>query len=352
MKKKLLSRLIATAMLFALAVPALTTPALAASSQSEITLDGIVYMESKIFPDPIQNPNFYYYEYWVKGCLLYTSRLWGNKMDSKKNGQIACIVENEISAFTRKFRRRYEAEVDNPDGVINRKKNNAYISVLGEAFMFYSAFCRSFDSSFGKVLEKLGNKIAALSFEVRGNVDSYLLPQQSQHIDYLMSEYHRHTKPHVEDYTSFNCLHPDELASYLKSHVTDNYFYDPNTTTHVLIELKAGGDLDNKKAEAEKKALLEEYFILRNSLRLKGREREPIHLYLGTAYNKFGEGSAWKQERVQTFFAEEELLIGQDYWNFVCQDPDGFEVFFTQYQKSCEFLKETLKEIKDLYFNP
>ena len=59
-----------------------------------------------------------------------------------------------------------------------------------------------------------------------------------------------------------------------------------------------------------------------------------------------------KQERVQTFFAEEELLIGQDYWNFVCQDPDGFEVFFTQYQKSCEFLKETLKEIKDLYFNP
>lgn len=271
-------------------------------------------------------------------------------MDSKKREQIAAIVEDVICRFAQGFKKRYAHEVDDPTGVINQKKNNAFISALGEEFMFYSAFCRSFDSSFGGVLERLGNDIAALSFEVRGNVDSYILPQQNQHIDYLISEYQRHTRPHIGDYTSFNCLHPANLESYLKSHVTDNYFYDPASSTHILIELKAGGDLDIKKAEAEKRALLEEYFILRNGLRREGREGEPIHLYLGTAYNKFGEGAPWKQERVQTFFAEEELLIGQDYWNFVCQDEDGFEIFFNQYKKSCEFLKQTLKEIKDLYF--
>ena len=43
--------------------------------------------------------------------------------------------------------------------------------------MFYSAFVRSFDSSFGKVLEKIGNEVAKLSYDVRGNIDSFLLPQ-------------------------------------------------------------------------------------------------------------------------------------------------------------------------------
>lgn len=36
---------------------------------------------------------------------------------------------------------------------------------------------------------------------------------------------------------------------------------------HYLIELKASGDLDNKKARAEKMALLEEYFLLKNQLK-------------------------------------------------------------------------------------
>lgn len=35
---------------------------------------------------------------------------------------------------------------------------------------------------------------------------------------------------------------------------------------HYLIELKIGGDLDNKKARSEKEALLEQYCILANAL--------------------------------------------------------------------------------------
>lgn len=106
--------------------------------------------------------------------------------------------------------------------------------------------------------------------------------------------------------------------------------------------------MDNKKAKTEKLALLQEYFILKNSLRDKPEEQ--IKLFLGTAYNKYGEGSEWKQERVKQFFAEEELLIGRDYWNFVCDDPEGFRIIFDQYQKSASYIKDVLERIKALYF--
>ena len=71
--------------------------------------------------------------------------------------------------------------------------------------------------------------------------------------------------PRVEDYNGFTCMTPRDITSYKKSHVTDHYFYHPKKKEHYLIELKSGGDLDNKKAKTEKLALLQEYFILKNS---------------------------------------------------------------------------------------
>ena len=106
--------------------------------------------------------------------------------------------------------------------------------------------------------------------------------------------------------------------------------------------------MDNKKAKTEKLAMLQEYFILKNSL--KDRPDDKIMLFLGTAYNRYGENSEWKQERVKQFFAEEELLIGKDYWNFVCNDSEGFDIEFKQYKKSAEYIKQALEQIKLMYF--
>ena len=58
----------------------------------------------------------------------------------------------------------------------------------------------------------------------------------------------------------------------------------------------------------------------------------------------------WKQERVKQFFSEDELLIGKDYWNFVCNDTEGFDVVFEQYRRSSVYIKEALERIKNLYF--
>lgn len=270
-------------------------------------------------------------------------------MENQKKKSIQIVVDTAISAFAEGLISRYSDEVDDVNGVINMKKNNCFIAELGEEFMFYSAFVRSFDSSFGNVLEKMGNNIAKLSYEVRGDINSFMLPDQTQRIASVLDSYVDHVAlPATAHYDSYTSIYPRDITSYKRNHVTDNYFYSKEKNEHYLIELKASGDLDNKKARAEKSALLEEYFLLKNQL--KDDSTAKIKIFFGTAYNKFGEGRPWKQERVKQFFAEDELLIGKDYWNFVCDDDNGFHIVFEQYKCSSEKIKTALKRIKELYF--
>lgn len=270
-------------------------------------------------------------------------------MDSKKEKAIRLLVEANISSFAEGLTSRYSKEVDDPEGVINMKRNNCFIAELGDEFMFYSAFVRSFDSSFGNILEKMGNQIAQLSYDVRGNINSFILPDQTQRIASIIDSYlDRTAEPEISHYSAFDVIYPKNVVSFERSHVTDNYFYNEEKNEHYLIELKASGDLDNKKARAEKQALLEEYFLLKNLLR--NDKTAVIKIVFGTAYNKFGEGNYWKQERVRQFFSNDELLIGKDYWNFVCNDKDGFNIIFSQYQISANEIKKSLQKIKSMYF--
>ena len=266
-----------------------------------------------------------------------------------KERAIRSIVDAAISSFSEGLISRYSEEVDDINGVINMKKNNCFIAELGEEFMFYSAFVRSFDSSFGTVLEKMGKNIAELSYEVRGDIDSFILPDQTQRIAHILDSYvSRDAAPAVSHYSTYSSIYPPNISSYKRTHVTDNYFYCAQRNEHYLIELKASGDLDNKKARAEKSALLEEYFLLKNQL--KDDPSAAIKVFFGTAYNKYGEGRPWRQERVRQFFAEEELLVGREYWNFVCDDDNGFDIVFDQYKQSAEKIRIALTKIKGMYF--
>ena len=64
-------------------------------------------------------------------------------MEEQKKKAIEGIVDSCIFAFSEGLMSRYSEEVNEPDGVINAKKNNCFIAELGEEFMFYSAFVRS-----------------------------------------------------------------------------------------------------------------------------------------------------------------------------------------------------------------
>ena len=268
-------------------------------------------------------------------------------MDSQKEKAIRNIVSSSIQSFAIGLETRHISEANDPDGVINKKRNNCFMSVLGDEFIFYSACVRSFDSSFGKVLENLGNSIAKYSYDKTINeIEAFIMPEQEQRISNLLNNYKNHvTKPLTSHYDSFNTIIPDNVESYKHKHSCDNLFYSQKDKTYYLIELKAGADLDNKKAESEKNALLTEYFMLKNII----NKDEKIIVKIATAYNKFGEGKPWHQANVETFFAKEELLIGKDYWDFVCDDSDGFDIIFDEYKNSAKYIEEVLINVKNAY---
>ena len=134
-----------------------------------------------------------------------------------------------------------------------------------------------------------------------------------------------------------------------KVHNSDYCLYDKETQTHYLIELKIGGDLDNKKARSEKEAILEQYAILISEYEEQvSNGSVEVALFFATAYNKdaLNSGSEnWKQGSVISFFAPDELLIGKDFWNFVCDDEDGWEVITSAYKENSQCIANSLQKV-------
>ena len=255
-------------------------------------------------------------------------------MEISKKRTIQLLVDSSIKNFAEGFYTIGREKIIDLKEIINFKKDNISIVKLEEKIHLYPDLARSFDGSFGKILENMGNSIAKVSYDVKGNIQSFILPSQTQHIADLMSHYDEHERPEIEHYTSFKPIIPRNIESFKRTHATDNYFYSPEKKEHYLVELKAGGDLDNKKSRAEKISLLDEYYLLENLLLSNpDTKNDKIFIYFATAYNKDGESNKWSQERVRQYFCEEELKIGKDYWNFVCDDEMGFEIVSDQLKK-------------------
>jgi len=268
------------------------------------------------------------------------------KPASDENKQlISKLVEDAVIAYASSFKQRHIAERNNPDGKINMKIHNAFIAGLGQETQYYSALVRSLDSSMGNMLEKLAVSVAQLNFEVYKNVEGPLSPEQTGIIATLLEEYKRHLKkPQVEDYAALR-KKPALGSATTKRHDSDYYLVDRDTGENLLIELKIGGDLDNKKARSEKEAILEQYAILSNTL----PDDAVINVYFGTAYNRFGDDKPWTQSRVRQFFADEELLIGRDFWNLVTKSSDGYAIILDAYKASAHYISEALDEIREVY---
>lgn len=263
----------------------------------------------------------------------------------EKEEQIRKVITERIETFCENFRSRHLGQLDNPDGTLNSKIHNVFVARLGEEILYYSAMVRSFDSSFGNLLEKLAIEVAEISYEVHKRVEGPLAVEQTSEIAVLLERYKRNEiKPSVSDYQGLRDIDIEGLEV-TKRHESDYYLIDKDRGTHHLIELKIGGDLDNKKARSEKEALLEQYAILCNTL----EDPENVFIHFATAYNMFGENKPWNQGRVLQFFSPEELLIGRDFWNFVCKSDRGYEVVLDQYNIEANKVLNMLNEIKEAY---
>lgn len=265
-----------------------------------------------------------------------------NSVDKER--AIRVIVSNAVKSYANGFSMRHLAEVDNENGVINMKIHNVFIAALGSEIQYYSALARSLDSSLGNMLESMAISIAKLNYEVSQHVEGTLYKEQTDYIAELLEQYKRGTnrrKPCLADYQGIS---QKTGTAETKRHESDYYLIDEETGMHYLIELKIGGDLDNKKARSEKEALLEQYCILTNKL-----GEAHVKVLFATAYNRYGEGKPWTQGRVRQFFCEEELCISSDFWNLVCKSDNGYEIVIDEYKKNAHFINEALDEIKEAY---
>lgn len=259
---------------------------------------------------------------------------------------IYSIVKSAVMAYAEGFECRHIGEVDNPEGTINMKIHNVFIEALGKEIQYYTALSRSLDSSLGNMLEKMAITLAEQNYIVKRAVEGPLYRSQTQLIAEILEEYKRHGKrPEIADYSGM-LDHIDASESHVR-HDSDYYLYDEESDHHYLIELKIGGDLDNKKARAEKEAILEQYAILSN---LVG-DTSKITIYFATAYNRYGEGKEWRQERVRQFFGKDELMIGKDFWNFICKSENGYRYVLESYRENAHYIKEALDRVKSAYLS-
>jgi hypothetical protein len=125
-----------------------------------------------------------------------------------------------------------------------------------------------------------------------------LSSEQTRIISELLEQYKRHEKrPSVEDYQILQTITGINNTNTMR-HDSDYYLIDTERNLHYLIELKIGGDLDNKKARSEKEVILGQFAILSNTL----LPETEIKIFFATAYNRYGENEPWRQERVRQFF--------------------------------------------------
>ena len=179
---------------------------------------------------------------------------------------VRAIIKSCVESYASGFSDRHLSELDDEEGTINMKIHNVFIAALGADIQYYSALARSLDSSLGNMLEKMAINIATLNYDVTQHVEGNIYREQTEYIADILEEYKRHArKPALADYAAI--ITKKSAASKIsKRHESDYYLHDTETDMHYLIELKIGGDLDNKKARSEKEALLEQYCILSNQL--------------------------------------------------------------------------------------
>lgn len=158
-----------------------------------------------------------------------------------------------------------------------------------------------------------------------------------------MNDYRYLLKPEKDHYNKLIDTELEEVRT--DTYITDFVLKERDKDIYHIIELKMGGDLDTKKARSEKEAMMEQFSILSN---LVGKDKE-INCYFATAYNRFGQGKPWKQYQVCQFFSEDELLIDDKFWNFICQDENGYKIVMSEYVKNSKLIENAINKIKVNY---
>lgn len=239
-----------------------------------------------------------------------------------------------------------------------RKKYNFLLNQLDENIIANMVFVSSFESKCGFAIEACAKRIARLKFGEE-NVPNIINPLGLTHnldekniigqvivsnIDLengdlrgKISAFRANNiakgggKTRVESGVNQESI--KQLLEISKEYTTDTIHVKPvdlaffNGTDWIVMELKAGGDLDSSNAPSNVEKLLTIY---------SGLQVENSKAYFATLYNKDGEGNTWKGAVKKHMAFPEMFLIGKDFWNTILPDNISYEDFEIIYKESLE----------------
>ena len=116
----------------------------------------------------------------------------------------------------------------------------------------------------------------------------------------------------------------------------DLAFYDENNKLNI-IEIKAGGGLDSRKAPSDLAKLLSIYVAA---------DDINAHVYFATIYNFNGEGNSWNGQPSR-YFDNDLLLIGSAFWNKILPSQITYSDFVNLYTEALDEIALT-QNMEDL----
>ena len=166
----------------------------------------------------------------------------------------------------------------------NTKTNNPFILAMKDKNLIkYSSMCRSIDSRIGNFIGKLAKEIVKNRFKSISKEEETEIRKQYK------------TAPDL-------CFLKNDIWT--------------------IIELKAGGNIDSKKMKSERDSLD------KIKLFVSKKKNKPAKFFYATAYDAFGNKAGYEK----LCFSEDEMLIGEDFWNFICDDSMSQNYILRTYQ--------------------
>ena len=281
------------------------------------------------------------------------------------------MLENHHKAIIEEI---FNEEIDNFIKKMSSKpfeKNNFIMNNLNKTFKIYSSLARSFDSTLGNTSQIIAQKIA-----------QYMYTGKYKNLQY--SGFYKVFRSFDNENNIFFQFHPDKFP-FQKREIYPNYCncssipYQKNKFHHLIdisndffyysivsdvilpekgadlvinlnnryyiIEIKLGGNLDNKKLESE-------YNALKKYQEKNYPNNNNVSLCLGTVYAE-EDVKIKLSSHFKSNFSEPNhyLFLEEDFWNFICGNhEDGYsvikEIYLKNINKINAFLEERLMSIK------
>ena len=239
-----------------------------------------------------------------------------------------------------------------------KKRYNFLLSQLDENITANMVFVSSFESKSGFAIETCAKRIARLKFGDE-NVPTIVNPRNVRHninpnnvngqiiitdinvgngeLKGIISNFRATNVASGKGRTRSESKVTQEsikgLLPVAREYKTEGYHTKPvdlaffDGKNWILLELKAGGDLDSSNAPANVEKLLTIYSGL-NVVNSK--------VYFATLYNKNGEGNAWTGAVKKHMAFPEMFLIGKEFWNMILPDKITYERFTELYRIALE----------------